>query len=136
MGRGVSVKEKEYEYIKELLQKGKSAEEIAKMLNRSPDTIRTVDYSDDYDDFIKTPTKELRQRRKKHKQEQMQIKVSDLCELEKSQIEEQAEGSCSEHDTDMPNIRVSELSAQDKKELAMYAIDQHYFFLKQLTGVI
>ena len=64
MGRGVSVKEKEYEYIKELLQKGKSAEEIAKMLNRSPDTIRTVDYSDDYGDFVKTPTKELRKRRK------------------------------------------------------------------------
>jgi CRISPR/Cas system CSM-associated protein Csm2 small subunit len=34
------------------------------------------------------------------------------------------------------NIPVSELSAKDKKELAMYAIDQHYFFLKQLTGVI
>lgn len=30
----------------------------------------------------------------------------------------------------------SGLSAKDKKELAMYAIDQHYFFLKQLTGVI
>jgi hypothetical protein len=35
--------------------------------------------------------------------------------------------------TDSP---VSELSAKDKKELAMYAIDQYYFFLKQLTGVI
>ena len=34
------------------------------------------------------------------------------------------------------DINVSELSAKDKKELAMYAIDQHYFFLKQLTGVI
>jgi len=34
---------------------------------------------------------------------------------------------------DVPN---GELSAKDKKELAMYTIDQHYFFLKQLTGVI
>ena len=33
-------------------------------------------------------------------------------------------------------IPISELSAKDKKELAMYAIDQHYFFLKQLTGVV
>lgn len=34
------------------------------------------------------------------------------------------------------DLSVFELSAEDKKELAMYAIDQHYFFLKQLTGVI
>ena len=135
MGRGVSVKKEEYDYIKSLLFQGMKAEQIAKKLGRSPDTIRTVDYSYDYEDFIKTPTKELRQRRKMNKQEQMQIKVSDLCELEKSEIEEQAECSGS-REKDIPGIRVSELSVQDKKELAMYAIDQHYFFLKQLTGVI
>lgn len=78
MGRGVSVKEHEYMYIKELLSKGSSAEEIAKKLSRSPDTIRTVDYSRDYEDFVKTPTKELRKRRKKEKEEQLQIKVDDI----------------------------------------------------------
>ena len=65
-------------YIKELLSKGLSAEEIAKKLGRSPDTIRTVDYSRDYEDFVKTPTKELRKRRKKEKEEQLQIKVDDI----------------------------------------------------------
>ena len=30
----------------------------------------------------------------------------------------------------------TELSAKDKKELAMYALDQYLFFLKQLMGVI
>lgn len=64
MGRGVSVKKPEYEYVKELLKQGHKAEEIAKKLSRSPDTIRTIDYSIDYDDFMKTPTKELRKRRK------------------------------------------------------------------------
>lgn len=37
---------------------------------------------------------------------------------------------------DVSDVLVSDLSAKDKKELAMYAIDQYYFFLKQLTGVI
>ena len=64
MGRGVSVSEKEYLYIKELLSKGLKTEETAKKTGRALDTIRTVNYSDDYADFIKTPTKELRKRRK------------------------------------------------------------------------
>ena len=42
---------------------------------------------------------------------------------------EEAPASCEEKNN-------SELTAKDKKELAMYAIDQHYFYLKQLTGVI
>jgi len=42
---------------------------------------------------------------------------------------EEAPASCEENYN-------SELNAKDKKELAMYMIDQHYFFLKQLTGVI
>ena len=67
MPRGVSVKKSEYEYVKELLAKGEKPEQIAKKLGRSPDTIRTIDYSYDYDDFVKTPTKELRKRKKETK---------------------------------------------------------------------
>jgi hypothetical protein len=134
MGRGTSVKQKEYEYIKEQLQKGKTAQKIAKMLFRSPDTIRTVNYSHDYEDFVKTPTKELRKRRKNLKGEQTKLNFDAVCEPE-SQPEKQEHDPdrTPEHAADSP---VSELSAKDKKELAMYAIDQHYFFLKQLTGVI
>jgi hypothetical protein len=51
----------------------------------------------------------------------------------KPEKQEQEPDQTSEPAADIP---VSELSAKDKKELAMYAIDQHYFFLKQLTGVI
>ena len=132
MGRGVSVSEKEYLYIKELLSKAFKNEEVAKKTGRALDTIRTVNYSYDYEDFIKTPTKELRKRRKKQKEEQMRINVEDICELEKNDIP-----PTPIHE--VPHVEsklISELSSKDKKELAMYAIDQHYFFLKQLTGVI
>ena len=37
---------------------------------------------------------------------------------------------------DFTECEPSALTAKDKKDLAMYAIDQYYFFLKQLTGVI
>ena len=82
MGRGVSVSEKEYLYIKELLSKGLKTEEIAKKTGRSLDTIRTINYSDDYDDFIKTPTKELRKRRKnlKNLMAQNEQKANELLE--------------------------------------------------------
>jgi hypothetical protein len=64
------------------------------------------------------------------------VSVSGLCEQENvaSQCDE-----CTEEEADtIENAGTSELSltAKDKKEIAMYAIDQHYFFLKQLTGVI
>ena len=132
MGRGISVTEREYLYIKELISKGLTTEEIAKKTGRSLDTIRTVNYSYDYGDFQKTPTKELRKRRKKQKEEQLQINVEDICELEKNDIP-------STPICEVPPVEsksIVELSSKDKKELAMYAIDQHYFFLKQLTGVI
>lgn len=54
--------------------------------------------------------------------------VASQCNEAMEEPEETLEG-CEERDG-------SELTAKDKKELAMYAIDQHYFFLKQLTGVI
>ena len=134
MGRGTSLKQKEYEYIKELLQKGKTAGQIAKLLIRSPDTIRTVNYSHDYEDFAKTPTKELRKRRKNLKGEQTKLNFDAVCEpAAQPEKQEQDPDRTPEHAADS---HVSELSAKDKKELAMYAIDQHYFFLKQLTGVI
>lgn len=57
-----------------------------------------------------------------------QEEVASQCD-EASEEQEEAPTICEENDN-------SELTAKDKKELAMYAIDQHYFFLKQLTGVI
>ena len=85
MGRGVSVSEKEYLYIKELLAKGLSIVDVAKKTGRAQDTIRTVHYSDDYEDFIKTPTKELRKRRKNlqnlmRQNEQKAIELSEQFE--------------------------------------------------------
>ena len=76
--------------------------------------------------------------RKHVKKKAVQISVEELCP------QEDVASYCDETvklDSDSPlepfeDITVSELSAKDKKELAMYAIDQHYFFLKQLTGVI
>ena len=76
-----------------------------------------------------------------------QITVEDLCPQEDvaSQCNEQLEEPPESHDdpddfsnldAEKLNTCVSELTARDKKELARYAIDQHYFFLKQLTGVI
>lgn len=69
---------------------------------------------------------------RKHTKKCEQLKVEDICELEKNDIPPKQifEVPGLEYD------RNTELSAADKKELAMYAIDQHYFFLKQLTGVI
>lgn len=81
-----------------------------------------------------------------------QVTVEDVCDLERNDIPEDPEDASGQHNempapgiktiptiTSLPaadDVISSELSAQDKKELAMYAIDQHYFFLKQLTGVI
>ena len=63
----------------------------------------------------------------------MQITVENLCPLEADPAEgEQVE--CSEQPSD---VRQDEqLSSSERVEIAKYAIDQHYFFLKQLTGVI
>ena len=74
---------------------------------------------------------------KKQEAKAKQISVKAVCPQEDvaSQCDEVMEEPeetlkrCEEYDN-------SELTAKDKKELAMYAIDQHYFFLKQLTGVI
>ena len=70
MGRGPSVTKEEYGFIKQLLAKGKTTEEIRRQVNRSPDTVRCVNYSIDYDDFVNTPTKTLRQRCKKQPEQQ------------------------------------------------------------------
>lgn len=69
---------------------------------------------------------------RRHVKKCEQVRVEDICELEKNDIPQMPIA-------EIPAIgcdRITELSAADKKELAMYAIDQHYFFLKQLTGVI
>ena len=76
--------------------------------------------------------------RKHVKKNSVQISVEELCP------QEDVASHCNKTVGQNPdlklvpveNIPASELSAKDKKELAMYAIDQHYFFLKQLTGVI
>ena len=68
-----------------------------------------------------------------------QIAVEDVCELEQNEIPEEPTHTEQNNITELKfgiDNHESELSAKDKKELAMYAIDQHYFFLKQLTGVI
>ena len=148
MGRGPSVTKEEYDYIKLLIMKGQSTEEICKSVKRSPDTVRCVEYSSDYDDFRATPTKVLRKRRKKENEHQ--VSVDDICQQEDITSQDDEKHEDLEHDiADQKHVvipppvfhltddaPVSELSAKDKKELAMYAIDQHYFFLKQLTGVI
>ena len=134
MSRGARVKKEEYDFIKSRLANGEKAVDIAKQFKRSQEVVRNIDYSTDFNDFLKTPSKELRARKKKAKQ----LTVEDLCPLEENNKPE-------EHDQEpvppsvfrpVDDIPISELSAKDKKELAMYAIDQHYFFLKQLTGVI
>ena len=71
----------------------------------------------------------------------VQVSVEDVCDLERNELPEDPatdpdELECCDGCDDGAHVRTSDLSAQDKKELAMYAIDQHYFFLKQLTGVI
>ena len=136
MSRGPSVTKEEYEFIKLLISKKIPNEDICARVKRGIDTVRCVAYSSDYDDFYKTPTKVLRRRGRKEKQ--VQLSVSDLCP------QEDVACQCDEHNdqkkiiqieqhTDLPD---SELSAKDKKELAMYAIDQLLHYFKQLTGVI
>ena len=66
-----------------------------------------------------------------------QITVEELCPQEDVAI--QCDEAMEEPEETLEGCEErggSELTAKDKKELAMYAIDQHYFFLKQLTGVI
>ena len=68
---------------------------------------------------------------RKHVKKCEQIKIED-CEPKENDVPPAPT-------MDVPNIgsdRILSLSAKDKKELAMYAIDQLCFFLKQITEVI
>ena len=64
------------------------------------------------------------------------VSVNGLCEQE-NVANQCAECTEEEADTiDDENTSEFSLTAKDKIEIAKYVIDQHYFFLKQLTGVI
>ena len=77
---------------------------------------------------------ELQRERNKNSKKAKKSKKSEQIEME---IEKPAVHIVKDEIHELANdIPVSELSVKDKKELAMYAIDQYYFFLKQLTGVI
>ena len=98
MARGASVKKTEFEFVKELLKKGEKAIDISKKLKRSPETIRTIDYAEDYDDFCSTPSKELRKRRKMRKAEQMQINVDEVHDETKPEaVDNPTEEECIHH---------------------------------------
>ena len=80
-----------------------------------------------------------------------QISVNELCDLKSNPTDEQpdelddldptkndsAEGKRDDgSDNATPAIQCDMISSYERVEIAKYAIDQHYFFLKQLTGVI
>ena len=93
MSRGARVKKEEYDFIKSRLANGEKAVDIAKQFKRSQEVVRNIDYSTDFNDFLKTPSKELRARKKKAKQ----ITVEDLCPLEENNKPEEHE--LAEHDS-------------------------------------
>lgn len=93
MSRGARVKKEEYEFIKSRLANGEKAVDIAKQFKRSQEVVRNIDYSTDFNDFLKTPSKELRARKKKANQ----ITVEDLCPLEENNKPEEHEPA--EHDS-------------------------------------
>ena len=128
MGRGPSVTKEEYNYGKQLLSLELPIAEVAERIKRSKDTVRCISYSTDYDDYVSTPTKEMRKRRKTDNQ--YQIRVEDVYDHEEVQTESAS------NDEVYAELVSDSLSAEDKKEIAKYIIDQHYLFLKQLTGVI
>ena len=93
MSRGARVKKEEYDFIKSRLANGEKAVDIAKQFKRSQEVVRNIDYSTDFNDFLKTPSKELRARKKKAKQ----LTVEDLCPLEENNKPEEHEHA--EHDS-------------------------------------
>ena len=93
MSRGARVKKEEYDFIKSRLANGEKAVDIAKQFKRSQEVVRNIDYSTDFNDFLKTPSKELRARKKKAKQ----LTVEDLCPLEENNKPEEHEPA--EHDS-------------------------------------
>lgn len=78
MARGPRLTREEYDFIKLLILKNKSTDYMCERVKRSPDTVRCVKYSTDYEDFLKTPTKELRRRGKKESDHQ--ISVDEFCQ--------------------------------------------------------
>lgn len=95
MSRGARVRKEEYDFIKSRLANGEKAVDIAKQFKRSQEVVRNIDYSTDFDDFLNTPSKELRARKKKAKQKQ--IAVEDLCPLEENNTPEEIKPT--EHDS-------------------------------------
>ena len=136
MARASYLKEEEFNYIHLQRKKGKTVTEICKITSRSDKTVRKALNVHTYSEYVsgnKQERKERNEREARQKIIQQQLKVEDICELEATDIQ-------NEHDDDNKPIlelmQGSQLSAADKTELAKYIIDQHYFFLKQLTGVI
>lgn len=135
MARASYLKEEEFNYIHHLRQKGKTVAEICEITSRSDKTVRKAIDVHTYSEYVsgnKQERKERNEREAKQRIIQQQLKVEDICELEKNEIPPSEIHEIKPVESKL----ISELSAMDKKELAMYAIDQHYFFLKQLTGVI
>lgn len=109
----LNVKEKEYDYVKQLLSDGLNAEQISKKIGRNAETIRNVDYSNDYEDYKKTPKKELRQRGKPNKTSE-QVKTKEVCDYEMNNIKTNS----SEEENEALRIRVSfELGETAKKAI-------------------
>lgn len=106
MARGPRLTREEYDFIKLLILKNKSTDYMCERVKRSPDTVRCVKYSTDYDDFLKTPTKELRKRRKQ--EDDHQISVDEVCQhIIKSNQIIIPEANEKENDPDDLKIRVS-----------------------------
>lgn len=105
MARGPRLKKEEYDFINLLIAKDQSTDEICRRVMRSPDTVRCVKYSTDYDDFLKTPTKELRKRRKQ--EDDHQISVDEFCQHIESNQMIIPEANEKENDPDDLKIRVS-----------------------------
>lgn len=97
MSRRPRVKKEEYDFIKSRLTNGEKAVDLAKQFKRCQEVVRNIDYSTDFNDFLKTPSKELRARKKKAKQ----ITVEDLCPLEENNKPEEHEPV--EHDSVVHN---------------------------------
>ena len=131
MARGSYLKKEEYDYIKLLQSKGRKISEIVDTTGRSEKTVRKACRTNDYTNYIDVNHAERKVRDEREaEQQKMSIDFADdqPKEINKEQEEERVVSKAV--------VSISDLSAKDKKELAMYAIDQHYFFLKQLTGVI
>lgn len=131
MARASYLKKEEYDYIKLLQSKGRKISEIVDTTGRSEKTVRRACRTNGYTNYIDENHAERKARDEREaEQQKMSIDFADdqPKEINKEQEEERVVSKAV--------VSISDLSSKDKKELAMYAIDQHYFFLKQLTGVI